>query len=59
MGYLPREVAAVSALIAMFAGLGFAAGPMIVGAVAEVSGSLTGRTCGDGGVFGRLEWSRG
>ena len=36
----PREVAAVSALIAMFAGLGFAAGPMIVGVVAELSGSL-------------------
>ena len=39
-GILPREVAAVSALVAMFAGLGFAAGPMIVGLVAEVSGSL-------------------
>ena len=39
-GILPREVAAVSALIAMFAGLGFAAGPMIVGVVAELSGSL-------------------
>ena len=39
-GILPREVAAVSALVAMFAGLGFAAGPMIVGVVAEVSGSL-------------------
>ena len=39
-GILPREVAAVSALVAMFAGLGFAAGPMIVGAVAEISGSL-------------------
>ena len=39
-GILPREVAAVSALVAMFAGLGFAAGPMIVGAVAEFSGSL-------------------
>ena len=39
-GILPREVAAVSALVSMFAGLGFAAGPMIVGAVAELSGSL-------------------
>ena len=39
-GILPREVAAVSALIAMFAGLGFATGPMIVGVVAELSGSL-------------------
>ena len=39
-GILPREVAAVSALVAMFAGLGFAAGPMIVGVIAEVSGSL-------------------
>ncbi len=39
-GILPREVAAVSALVAMFAGLGFAAGPMIVGVVAELSGSL-------------------
>ena len=39
-GILPREVAAVSALVAMFAGLGFAAGPMIVGMVAEFSGSL-------------------
>ena len=39
-GILPREVAAVSALVSMFAGLGFAAGPMIVGAVAEFSGSL-------------------
>ena len=39
-GILPREVAAVSALVAMFAGLGFAAGPMIVGTVAELSGSL-------------------
>lgn len=36
----PREVAAVSALIAMFAGLGFAAGPIIVGVVAELSGGL-------------------
>ena len=39
-GILPREVAAVSALVAMLAGLGFAAGPMIVGVVAELSGSL-------------------
>ena len=39
-GILPREVAAVSALVSMFAGLGFAAGPMIVGVVAELSGSL-------------------
>ena len=39
-GILPREVAAVSALVAMFAGLGFAAGPVIVGMIAEVSGSL-------------------
>ena len=39
-GILPREVAVVSALVSMFAGLGFAAGPMIVGAVAEFSGSL-------------------
>ena len=39
-GILPREVTAVSALVSMFAGLGFAAGPMIVGVVAELSGSL-------------------
>ncbi len=39
-GILPREVAAVSALVAMFAGLGFASGPIIVGVVTELSGGL-------------------
>lgn len=39
-GIRPREVSAVNALIVMHAGLGFAAGPMIVGFVAEQAHSL-------------------
>lgn len=37
---LPREVAAVSALITTLMGLGFAAGPLIVGAAAQLGGGL-------------------
>ena len=36
----PREVAAVSALVVTLSALGFAAGPMITGAVAQLTGSL-------------------
>ncbi len=36
----PREVVVVSALIHTVTGLGFAAGPVVVGAVAEYTGSL-------------------
>lgn len=37
---LPREVAAVSALITTLMGLGFAAGPLLVGAAAQLGGGL-------------------
>ena len=36
----PREVAAISALIVTLSAIGFAAGPMIAGAVAQITGSL-------------------
>ena len=36
----PREVAAMSALVVTLSAIGFAAGPMIAGAVAQVTGSL-------------------
>ncbi|MXY22523.1 MAG: MFS transporter [Dehalococcoidia bacterium] len=36
----PREVAAMSALVVTLSALGFAAGPMITGAVAQLTGSL-------------------
>ena len=36
----PREVAAISALVVTLSAIGFAAGPMIAGAVAQVTGSL-------------------
>ena len=36
----PREVAAISALIVTLSAIGFAAGPMIAGAVAQFTGSL-------------------
>ena len=39
-GITPREVAAISALIVTLSALGFAAGPMIAGAVAQLTGSL-------------------
>ena len=45
-GILPREVAAVSALVAMFAGLGFAAGPMIVGVSSGVERFAASGACG-------------
>lgn len=39
-GIRPREVSAVSALITTLMGLGFATGPMIVGAAAQLGGGL-------------------
>ena len=36
----PREVAAISALIVTLSAIGFAVGPMIAGAVAQITGSL-------------------
>ena len=36
----PREVAAISALIVTLSAIGFAVGPMTVGAVAQITGSL-------------------
>ncbi len=36
----PREVAVVSALVNTFSGLGFAAGPVLVGLVAQLTGSI-------------------
>ena len=39
-GIRPREVAVISALVATFSGLGFAAGPMVTGVVAQITGSL-------------------
>ncbi|MCY4651627.1 MAG: MFS transporter [Dehalococcoidia bacterium] len=39
-GITPREVTAISALIVTLSALGFATGPMITGAVAQLTGSL-------------------
>ena len=39
-GIRPREVAVVSSLVTTFSGLGFAAGPVVVGLVAQLTGSL-------------------
>ena len=37
---LPREVAVLTALIVTFMGVGFALGPMLVGVVAQLTGSI-------------------
>ena len=39
-GITPREVAVISSLIITFSGLGFAAGPVVTGVVAEATGSI-------------------
>ena len=39
-GIAPREVAAMSALVVTLSAIGFAVGPMITGAVAQLTGSL-------------------
>ena len=39
-GIAPREVAAMSALVVTLSALGFAAGPIITGTVAQLTGSL-------------------
>ncbi len=39
-GIAPREVTAISALVVTLSALGFAAGPMITGTVAQLTGSL-------------------
>jgi cyanate permease len=39
-GIRPREVAVVTSLIRTCSGLGFAVGPMVVGLIAQISGSL-------------------
>ncbi|PKB79231.1 MAG: hypothetical protein BZY88_14265 [SAR202 cluster bacterium Io17-Chloro-G9] len=39
-GIRPREVAVVAALVGTFSGLGFAAGPLITGLVAQLTGSI-------------------
>ena len=39
-GIAPREVAAISALVVTLSAIGFATGPMIVGAVAQLTSSL-------------------
>ena len=39
-GIAPREVAAMSALVVTLSAIGFAVGPMIAGAVAQLTGSL-------------------
>ena len=39
-GVLPREVAVLTGLILTFMGVGFAVGPMLVGVVAQVTGSI-------------------
>ena len=39
-GIRPREVAVISSLVATFSGLGFAAGPVIAGIVAQQTGSM-------------------
>ena len=37
---LPREVAVLTGLILTFMGIGFAVGPMLVGVVAQMTGSI-------------------
>ena len=39
-GIRPREVAVISSLVVTFSGLGFAAGPVVTGLVAQLTGSL-------------------
>ena len=39
-GIQPREVAVISSLVVTFSGLGFAAGPVVTGLVAQLTGSL-------------------
>lgn len=39
-GIRPREVAVIASLVVTFSGLGFAAGPVITGMVAQLTGSL-------------------
>jgi hypothetical protein len=39
-GIRPREVAVITSLVYTLMGLGFAAGPMVTGLVAELTGSL-------------------
>ena len=39
-GVLPREVAVLTGLILTFMGVGFAMGPMLVGVVAQLTGSI-------------------
>ena len=39
-GIRPREVAVISSLVVTFSGLGFAAGPVVTGLVAQFTGSL-------------------
>ena len=39
-GVLPREVAVLTGLILTFMGVGFAVGPMLVGVVAQLTGSI-------------------
>lgn len=39
-GIRPREVAVVSSLVITFSGLGFAAGPVVTGLIAQITGSL-------------------
>jgi len=39
-GIRPREVAVISSLVVTFSGLGFAAGPVVTGLVAQITGSL-------------------
>ena len=39
-GIQPREVAVISSLVVAFSGLGFAAGPVVTGLVAQLTGSL-------------------
>ena len=39
-GVLPREVAVLTGLILTFMGVGFALGPMLVGAIAQATGSI-------------------
>ena len=59
-GIQPREVAVMSSLVATFSGLGFAAGPVVTGVVAQQTGSVqTGLIVlclltGLGAVFGLL-----
>jgi predicted MFS family arabinose efflux permease len=39
-GIQPREVAVISSMVVTFSGLGFAAGPVVTGLVAQLTGSL-------------------